>query len=64
MLAMLLDSTGTLCILDRAPSGLLSLLGCDDGKEGKGGLVVDLVGEDAQSERFVDSLVEAGEQLE
>jgi hypothetical protein len=39
-------------------------LDANDFKEGTHGLVVDLVGEDAQGERLVDSLVVAGEQLE
>src|SRR5438552_16252121 len=63
MLAMLLDSSGTLCILDRAPSGCALSLDADDCKEGTGRSAVDLVGEDAQGERVVDGLVEASEQL-
>ena len=63
MLAMLLDSTGTLCISTRSPSGLLSPVGCGSFQTRLAGLVINLVSEDTHGECLVDSLVEAGKQL-
>jgi hypothetical protein len=61
MLTMLLDSTGSLCILHTLP-GLIFHLDAENGSEGTRSFGVDLVGEDAQGEGLVQSLVEASRQ--
>src|SRR5436305_12567616 len=48
--------------IERPPGCSLSL-DADDFKEGPRGSAIDLVGEDTQSERLVDGLVKASEQL-
>jgi hypothetical protein len=57
---MLLESTETLFILDR-PRGRCLRLDAGNFEAGLSGVAVNLVGEDAQSQRLVDRLIEAGE---